>query len=190
MYAPHEQNLWWTTMYLIVRSTTDPAGLAKSVRAQVEAIDPLLPVSQVRTMRELLAHSVAEPRFRTTLLGIFAAAALLLAAVGIYGILSYTVGQRTQEIGIRMALGAKRQDVLALVLKQGMALACAGVGIGLVAALALGRVLAGLLFGVQPTDVLTFAGVTLVMVASALLACYVPARRATRVDPMVALRAE
>jgi putative ABC transport system permease protein len=190
MYTPHEQNLWWTTMYLVLRSTTDPGGLTQALRAQVVAIDPQLPLAQARTMQELLGQSVAEPRFRTTLLGLFAATALLLAAVGIYGILSYTVGQRTQEMGIRMALGASRRDVLALVLKQGMALAAGGVAIGLIAALALSRVLAGLLFGVAPTDAATFAAVSLVMVAAALLACYVPARRATRVDPMVALRAE
>jgi putative ABC transport system permease protein len=190
MYTPHEQNLWWTTMYLVLRSATDLDGLAQALRAQVAAIDPLLPLAQVRTMQELLGQSVAEPRFRTALLGLFAGIALLLAAVGIYGILSYTVGQRTQELGIRMALGASRRDVLALVLKQGMALAVGGVLIGLAAALALSRVLAGLLFGVAPTDAGTFAVVSLVMVAAAFLACYVPARRATRVDPMVALRAE
>ena len=189
IYTPYEQNLWWPTMYLVVRSSVDPAGLERAVRAQVASLDPLLPLG-VRTMDDLLGRSVAEPRFRTMLLGIFAATALLLAAVGIYGVLSYTVGQRTQEIGIRMALGARGRDVLALVLGQGMALAGAGVAIGLVAALALSRLLAGLLFGVGPTDLPTFAAVSLVMVAAALLACYLPARRATRVDPMVALRAE
>jgi putative ABC transport system permease protein len=190
MYTPYEQNLWWPTMFLVVRSSVDPAGLARAVRSQVAGLDPLLPLARVRTMDELLGQSVAEPRFRTTLLGIFAATALLLAAVGIYGVLSYTVGQRTQEIGIRMALGARRRDVLALVLGQGMALAGIGVAIGLAAALALSRVLAGLLFGVSPADPATFGAVSLVMVAAALLACYVPARRATRVDPMVALRSE
>jgi len=190
MYTPYEQNLWWPTMYLVMRSSVDPAGLAQAVRAQVAALDPLLPMAQVRTMDELLGRSVAEPRFRTTLLGIFAAVALLLATVGIYGVVSYTVGQRTQEFGIRMALGARRQDVLALVLGQGMVLAGIGVAIGLVASLALNRVLAGILFGVSPTDLVTFCAVPLVMVAAALLACYVPARRATRVDPMVALRSQ
>jgi len=133
---------------------------------------------------------VAEPRFRTALLGIFACVALLLAAVGIYGILSYTVGQRTQEIGIRMALGARRQDVLALVLRDGMALVTAGVGIGLIAALGLSRVLSGLLFGVGPMDAWSFGAAALVMAAAALMACYVPASRAARVDAKVALRAE
>jgi putative ABC transport system permease protein len=190
MYTPYEQNLWWPTMYLLVRSSVDPAGLATAVRSQVAALDPLLPVARVRTMDELLGQSVAEPRFRTTLLGIFAAVALLLATVGIYGVLSYTVGQRTQEIGIRMALGARRHDVLALVLRQGIALAGLGVAIGLAAAAALSRVLAGLLFGVGPMDLATFGAVSFLMLAAALLACYVPARRATRVDPIVALRTE
>lgn len=190
MYTPYEQNLWWPTMHLVMRSTIEPAALARSVRSQVAAIDPLLPVTRVRTMRELLGRSVAEPRFRTTLLGVFASVALLLATVGIYGILSYTVAQRTREIGIRMSLGARRRDVLRLVLRQGMALAGAGVAIGLMSALALSRVLAGLLFGVGPTDIATFGTVSLVMAAAALLACYLPARRATRVDPMVALRCD
>jgi putative ABC transport system permease protein len=190
MYTPYEQDLWWPTMYLVVRSSVDAAGLAQAVRTEVAALDPQLPVADVRTMSELLGRSVAEPRFRTALLGIFACVALLLAAVGIYGILSYTVGQRTQEIGIRMALGARRQDVLALVLRDGMALVAAGVGIGLIAALALSRVLSGLLFGVGPMDAWSFGAAAMVMAAAALMACYVPASRAARVDPMVALRAE
>jgi predicted permease len=190
MYTPYDQSLWWPTMYLVVRTSVDPAGLARAVRRQVADLDPLLPVARVNTMDDLLGQSVAGPRFRTTLLGIFAAVALLLAGVGIYGILSYTVGQRTREIGIRMALGAGRRNVLALVLGQGMALAGIGVAAGLIAALALSRVLAGLLFGVSPTDPATFGVVSLVMIGAALLACYLPARRATLVDPMMALRAD
>jgi len=190
MYTPYEQNLWWPTMYLLVRSASGSAGLAQAIRAQVAALDPQLPVAEVRTMRELLGRSVAEPRFRTALLGLFAAVALLLAAVGIYGILSYAVGQRTQEIGIRMALGARRRDVLSLVLMDGMTLVAAGVGLGLIAALALGRLLRGLLFGVGPMDAWTFGAASLIMTAAALLACYVPASRAAKVDPMTALRAE
>ena len=190
LYTPYEQSLWWPTMYLVVRSNVEPATLARSIRMQVSSLDPLLPVTRVRTMHDLLGRSVAEPRFRTILLGLFAAVALVLATVGIYGILSYTVAQRTREIGIRMSLGARRRDVLRLVLQQGMALAGAGVAIGLLSALALNRVLAGLLFGVGPTDVATFSVVSFVMVGAALVACYVPARRATRVDPMVALRCD
>jgi len=190
MYTPYDQNLWWPTMYLVLRSSVDPAGLTQAVRAQVAALDPLLPVARVRTMNELLGQSVAEPRFRTTLLAIFAAVALLLATVGIYGVLSYSVGQRTQEIGIRMALGAQGRDVLTLVLRQGITLAGLGLAIGLAAAASLSRVLASLLFGVGPMDLATFGAVALVMLAAALLACYVPARRATRVDPLVALRTE
>jgi putative ABC transport system permease protein len=177
-------------MYLVVRSTIEPSALARSVRAQVSSIDPLLPVNRVRTMHELLGRSVAEPRFRTTLLGIFAAVALVLATIGIYGILSYTVAQRTREIGIRMSLGARPGDVLRLILLQGMTLAGAGVAIGLVLALALSRVLAGLLFGVGSVDLATFGGVALVMGAAAFVACYLPARRAIHVDPMLALRCD
>jgi putative ABC transport system permease protein len=177
-------------MYLVVRSPLDPTGLERSLRTQLARLDPLLPLATVRTMDELLGRSVAEPRFRTALLAIFAASALLLSILGIYGVLSYTVGQRTQEIGIRMALGARRGDVLSLVVGQGMALAGIGVTIGLIAGLALSRVLTGFLFGVSPTDPMTFGLVALVMAVAALLASCIPARRATRVDPVVALRAQ
>jgi putative ABC transport system permease protein len=190
MYTPYEQDSWWPTMYLIVRSTGRSAGLAQAVRAEAAALDPQLPVAEVRTMRDLLGRSVAEPLFRTALLGIFALVALILAALGIYGILSYAVGQRTQEIGIRMALGARPGDVVALILRDGMALVGAGVGLGLVAALALSRLLTGLLFGVGPMDAWTFGLASLAMAVAAFLACYLPASRAARVDPMVALRAE
>ena len=190
MYTPYVQDSWWPAMYLVVRSRLEPAALARAVRAEVAALDTEVPVARVHTMRELLGESVDAPRFRTTLLGLFAAAALVLAVVGIYGILSYTVGQRTQEIGIRMAMGARGRDVLALVLRQGMALAGLGIGLGLAGAFAVSRALAGLLYGVRPGDPATLAAVGLLMGVVALVACALPARRAARVDPMVALRSE
>jgi ABC-type antimicrobial peptide transport system permease subunit len=141
-------------------------------------------------MDETVARSIGQKRFTMTLLAAFAGIALLLASVGIYGVLSYLVGQRTQEIGVRMALGAQRLDVLTMVLGDGARMTLAGVGIGMVAALGLTRLMASMLFGVKPTDPLTFGGVAVLLCAIALLACYVPARRAMRVDPMVALRRE
>ncbi|HEX8119099.1 MAG TPA: FtsX-like permease family protein, partial [Pyrinomonadaceae bacterium] len=176
---------------LVVRtSSSDPLSLASSVRQEVAAVDRDQPVSAVRTMEEVVSGSVAEQRFRTLLLAAFAGIALLLAGVGIYGVIAYSVTHRTHEIGIRMALGAGRGRVLRMVVGQGMALALAGVGCGLLAALALTRVLSSLLFGVTATDAVTFAAVALLIVAVAFLACLVPARRATKVDPMIALRYE
>jgi putative ABC transport system permease protein len=177
-------------MTLVVRAVIDPASLASAVRREVQSIDPEVPLHHVRTMREVLSDSIATRRFNMILLASFAAVAALLAAVGLYGVMAYSVTQRTHEIGVRMALGARRRDVLRMVVGQGMALALIGVVLGLGIALATTRVLRNLLFGVTVTDAGTFAGVALLLASVALLACYVPARRATKVEPMIALRYE
>jgi putative ABC transport system permease protein len=175
---------------LVVRTSGDPAAMAPAVRRAVQEIDPNQPVFNVNTMEQVLSDSVASQRLSMLLLSIFAAVAMTLAAVGIYGVMSYAVAQRTHEFGIRMALGAEGRDVLRMVVRQGMLLALAGVGAGLLGALALTRVMSSLLYGVSATDPLTFAGVPLVLACVALAACLIPARRATKVDPMVALRYE
>jgi putative ABC transport system permease protein len=193
MFFPYQQLpsiLWNMPRDLTVRTTGDPLSVAPAVRQAVWSVDPTQPVSNVRTMEEILAEEVAQRRIGMTLLAAFAALALLLASLGIYGVLSYAVTQRTQEIGIRLALGAGRKEVLRLVLTDGMRLAGAGLAIGLGVSFALTRLMTSLLFGVSATDPRTLAGVTLLLTAVALLACYVPARRATKVDPMIALRCE
>jgi putative ABC transport system permease protein len=177
-------------MSLIVRTTGDPANLSGALRREVLSLDKEQPVSNIRTLEQFVATSLAQQQFAMTLLGVFAAVALLLAAIGIYGVLSYAVTQRTHEIGIRMELGAGRGDVLKLVVGQGLRLTLSGLGAGLVAALALTRVLATLLFGVSATDPLTFTLISLLLLVVALLACWIPAYRAAQVDPLVALRYE
>ncbi len=178
-------------MNVVIRSESgDASQLAQAARAEVKAFDSNQIIWRVQTLEELLGTSVAPRRFNMLLLGIFAGVALVLAAVGLYGVMSYSVSWRTQEIGIRMALGAKRADVLRLVVRQGMTMTFIGLAIGLVGAFLLSRVMTGLLHGVSPTDPLTFTGVSIVLLAVALLACLIPARRATRVDPIVALRTE
>ncbi|HEY6290078.1 MAG TPA: ABC transporter permease [Terriglobia bacterium] len=177
-------------MCMVVRTDSDPLSLAPSLRRVVHDLDREVPVTQVITGEQIVSHSLASRRFSMVLLGLFAGLALMLAAIGIYGVISYAVTQRTHEIGIRMALGAERGEVLKLVVGQGLALAFVGVAIGLAGAFALSRLLAGLLYAVKPTDPATFAVVSLVLTAVALLASYIPARRATKVDPMVALRYE
>jgi putative ABC transport system permease protein len=186
MYMPAYEG----SMNVVIRSKTDPATLAAAVRKEVLQIDPNQPVADVRTMEQWLDGSVAAPRYRTTLLGLFALVALALASTGIYGVMSYSVSQRTHEIGVRMALGARRSDVLRLVVRQGMTLVIIGVGLGLAGALALTRLMASLLFGVTAKDPFTFVAVAALLTLVAFVACYLPARRATKVDPLVALRYE
>jgi putative ABC transport system permease protein len=173
-----------------VRTSGDPVSLAGAIRAQIREIDPSLPVTEVQTMAEVVSASAGPQRFNTVLLGSFAAVALLLAALGIGGVLATSVSRRTQEIGVRMALGAQRGEILRMVVRQGMMLALLGLAIGVPSAFVLTRLLASLLFQITPGDPLTFAAVAALLVAVALAACYIPARRATRVDPMVALRYE
>ena len=189
VYVPFTQrpNSW---MFLAVRGEGDLAALAGSVRAAVREVDPGEPVYGVMTMRQRLDQSLAPQRFNTALLGAFAAAATLLAAVGVFGVLSFQVAERRHEIGIRMALGARRGDVLKLVVGRGLRLVLAGVVIGLAAALALTRVMTSLLFGVSATDPATLTTISLGLIALTLLASYLPARRATKVDPITALRYE
>ena len=175
---------------IVVRTEADPIGLAGAIKSQIWSVDPAQSVASVATMDQVLSSSVAPRRFNMLLLGIFAAVALVLAAVGIYGVISYTVSQRTHEIGIRLALGARGADVLKLVVGQGMVLVLGGVGLGLAAAAGLTRLMSTLLFGVSATDAPTFVVVAVLLSGVALAACVVPARRATRVDPMVALRNE
>jgi putative ABC transport system permease protein len=189
VYWPYPE-LLYSRMSLIVRTSGDPLAVVSAIRGELHDLDPNLPLANLATMDQLLANSVSRARFMMELLGIFAAIALGLAAVGIYGVMASGVAQRTQEIGVRMALGAQRRDVVRLVLWKGMWIALAGVGIGLVASMALTRLMASMLYEVSPTDPETFAGVAVVLIGVALLACYVPARRAMRVDPMVALRHE
>ena len=168
----------------------DTAAIPKEVREQVLSVDPTLPVSDVQTLTETVSASLAERRFSMEMIASFALTALLLAGMGIYGVISYIVSERTHEIGIRIALGAERRNILQMVLGQGLRLAIAGTAVGLVGALVVSQFMAGLLYGVRPTDPLTFVSVALLLVMVALFACYLPARRALRVDPMGALRHE
>ena len=177
-------------MSVVVRMPQLSAGLFPAAKGQIWSLDGQIPLNRIQRMDELLDLSLAERRFNMSLLGLFAGMAMILAAVGIYGLLSYSVSQRTHEIGVRMAVGARRRDVLKLVMGQGARLAAVGLAAGVLGALALTRLMASLLFGVTATDPATFATVALLMMAVALLACFVPARRAMRVDPMVALRHE
>ena len=190
IYFSYMQTAFGADTTLVVRTINDPASLAESVRRAVGEVNRDAPVYKIKTMMQVLNDSTAQQRFNTILMTAFAAVALLMAAIGLYGVVSYSVAQRAHEIGIRMALGAQRGDVLRMVLRQGLKLALMGVFVGLLASLALTRVLASLLYGVQATDPLIFISVSGLLTAVALLACYVPARRAMKVDPMIALRYE
>ena len=190
MYVSHVQNPERRMNVVIRTDARDASQLTPAARAEVKAFDPDQIIWRTQTLEQLLGTSVAPRRFNMMLLGIFASVALLLAAVGLYGVMSYSVTWRTHEIGVRMALGAKRADVLRLVVRQGMIMALIGLAIGLIGALSLSRVMSSMLHGVSPTDPLTFTGVSIVLLVVALLACLIPARRATRVDPIVALRTE
>lgn len=193
LYVPFNEYGWseWSReMYLVVRSGEDPGTLAAAICLELKNMDSSVPLAQVRTMEQLLDESVMEQRFRTWLLGSFASLALLLSAIGIYAVVSYSVNQRTQEIGVRIALGAKSRDVLAMVLAEGFWLLAAGSLLGISGALMGTRLLRTLLYSTSTTDALSFAATVMILCGVALLACYIPARRATRVDPMVALRAE
>jgi putative ABC transport system permease protein len=190
MYTPHAQQPSYHTMNLVIRASTDPLALVPMIRRELSALDHDVPMSAVQTMDDVVAVSTTEPRFRTLLVGAFAVLAMLLAVVGVAGVIAYAVGRRTQEIGLRVALGASRRQVLSLVIGQGMRPAAIGVGLGLLGALALTRLLAGLLFGVSTVDVPVFAAAAVTLTLAALAATYLPARRATGIDPMVALRAD
>ena len=176
--------------FLVIHGPQNPSVISTALRQVVRSVDKNEPISSMGTMEQLISQSVTAPRFRTLLLGIFAGLAFLLAVVGIYGIVSYSVSQRTHEIGIRMALGAKRDDVLRLLLAQGMAPTLIGIAVGLFAAFGLTRLLSSFLYGVRPTDLVTFVVVSALFIAVAAIATYIPARRASKVDPMVALRYE
>ncbi len=192
MYVPYNQKVWPSllTMDVILRTKVDPASLTDDVRNALRSVDPDLPMAKISTLDTIVDDSMTLPRFAMFVLGSFAGLALLLASVGMYGVISYFVGQRTREIGVRVALGAQRRDVFEMVLGQGARLAVIGIALGLLAALAATRMMVSFLYGVQPIDPLTFAALPFLLLSIALLACYVPARRAMRVDPMVALRHE
>jgi len=189
MYIPEAQRPE-LEMTLVIRAPVDQAALAVAVRSAVVAIDPDQPVAGIKPMSQLLGDSMAKQRFNYILLTIFAAVALILSAMGVYGVMAYTVAQRTSEMGIRIAMGARAGDVLRLVLVQGMKPVLVGLGLGLAGAAALTRLMDRLLFGVSTTDPLTFAGVAVLLSVVAVLACYIPARRAAALDPMTALRYE
>jgi putative ABC transport system permease protein len=187
IYIPHAQEQSWNFMGLVVRTAGDPAAFANTLRHEVQAVDKDQPIYNVRTFDDVVMNSLGTRRVSMQLFTVFACAALLLAAVGIYGVMAYSVTRRTQEIGIRMALGAQKGDVLRMILRQGMTLTIIGVGVGLLGAFALTRVIANLLFGVGANDPATFIGISVLLLSVAFFACYLPARRAAKLDPLIAL---
>jgi putative ABC transport system permease protein len=195
MFVPYTQNeirTWpdMQSMQYAIRVQGDPTSIAVSVREAVYAVDPDLPISNFATLDSLVDTSMAADRFAMLLLGAFGALALILAAIGMYGVISYSVMQRTAEIGVRIALGAQREQIFAMILLKGTRLVAAGIVIGLLVALLTTRLMTSFLYGVQPTDPATFTAVSLLLMAVALLACYLPARKAMKVDPIIALRYE
>jgi putative ABC transport system permease protein len=191
LYVPMVQNLYppaLRNVFLVARTSRDPTSLVPAIRGRLRSLDKNIPISQVQTMDEIVSASLAQRRLITSLLLIFALLAAILAAVGMYGVMAYIVAQRTQEIGIRMAMGARAIDVMKMVLREGVTLATVGIAIGVSAAFGLTRVMASLLFGVSAADPITFVGISLLLTFVSLLACYLPARRASQVDPIVALR--
>jgi putative ABC transport system permease protein len=177
-------------MGVALRATAEPTALAAAARDEVMKLDPAQPVSNFKTMERMIHEITSPKRIMTAMMGVFAAIALLLAGVGLYAVMAYAVSQRTHEIGVRMALGARSRDIMLLVTRQGLKLTLAGLALGTAGAFALTRVIAPLLYGVTPTDPLTFILISLALAGAGLLACWIPARRATKVDPMVALRRE
>jgi predicted permease len=193
IYVPYNENGWvgWSrAMYVVVRSSGNAQQIVPAIRAQLASMDDTLPLARVRTMDELLDESIVQQRFRTWLISGFAALALLLSAIGIYALISYSVSQRTREIGVRVALGAQPSNVLGMVLKEGLKLLLFGLLLGWIGALGATRVMRSLLYSTSATDAVSFVATSIALIVVALLACYIPARRATKVDPMVALRYE
>jgi ABC-type antimicrobial peptide transport system permease subunit len=191
MYTPHAQQPSFHTMTLVIRAAVpDPMSLTQAVRYELAALDRDVPLSSIRTLEDVVNESTTEPRFRMVLVSTFAALAVVLSVIGVAGVIAYLVGKRTREIGVRVALGATRSQVLSLLIRQGMSPAAIGLALGFAGALGATRVLAGLLFGVASTDLSVFGAATLTLGCAALAATLVPARRATRIDPMIALRAE
>jgi putative ABC transport system permease protein len=190
VYIPYSQAPFRQALALALRTNSDPTQLANAARGAILDADPELPVSNVRTMEQVVSNSISQPRFRTVLLGLFAALALALAGIGIYSVISYTVAGRTHEIGIRMAVGANQSEVLELILRQSLTLILAGMASGFALAFVLTRLVASWLYQIRSNDPATFVGVGLLLFFVGLLASYIPARRATKVDPMVALRYE